>query len=140
MLARWIGRRRMVAMTAWPASWNARNSRSGTCSTFIPAPSSNRAADAPLLPPAGAGWRRRGRLGEVGEPLGELIDADQLVELADGNAEDVRGAGAADDVDQTVGDHLLFLRVPFLALAVDVDPDAQTLVVGQRAIGDLQRD
>ena len=69
----------------------------------------------------------------------KLEHLDELVELADRNAEDVGGARAADQIDEAIGDHLLFLRVPFLALAVDINPDAQPVFIGERAVGDLDR-
>ena len=56
------------------------------------------------------------------------------------DAEDVGGAGPADQLDEPVGDHFLFFRVPFLALAMDINPDAQPLFIGQGPVGDLDRD
>jgi len=36
-------------------------------------------------------------------------------------------------------DHLLFSSVPFLALTVNIDPDSQPLVFGERPVGNLYR-
>src|SRR6266480_1613532 len=41
-------------------------------------------------------------------------EVDELVELTDGYAEDVRGARSPQEIDQAVRYHLLLLRVPLL--------------------------
>ncbi len=58
------------------------------------------------------------------EALGEAIHVDELVDLTHGDAEDVRGAGPTDEVDEAIAHHLLLFGVPFAPLAVDVDPDS----------------
>jgi hypothetical protein len=67
------------------------------------------------------------------------VTGDQLFKLPVADADDIGGSGAAEQLDQPVGDHLLFLGVPILALAVNVNPDAKTLLVRQRTVGHLDR-
>jgi hypothetical protein len=85
-----------------------------------------------------ANWAAR--IAQTRELLRKLEHLDKLLQLLDADTEDASGAGPTEKVNQPVRDHLPYLRVALLALAVDVNPDAETLLVGQGTVGHLDRD
>jgi len=79
------------------------------------------------------------RFGQVCQFLREIVNVDELIEFPNRDSENVGRAGPPDHIHQAVGDHLLLFGVPFTPLPMDVDPDAEPLLVGQGPVGDFCR-
>ncbi len=77
------------------------------------------------------------RLPQLREPFRQFVRLGELIELPNRNSENACGTRPADEVDQPVGHHFLFLGVPLFPLTVDVNPHTQTLILGERAIDDF---
>src|SRR5204863_9069423 len=80
---------------------------------------------------------RRAWIAQALELLRKLEYLNELVEFSDRDTKNVRRACAAHHIDEPVGHHFLLPGVPFLALAVDVNPDAEAVFFGERAIRNL---
>src|ERR1700688_2237306 len=63
------------------------------------------------------------RITQFGELLRNLENLHELVEFTDRDTEDIGRTDSSHQIDKAIRYHLLFLSVPLLALAVNINPD-----------------